>query len=118
MLLGAVAASLAACGEDPRAPVADEGLDAAAIVAILEERRTDPASICDHMTAELLEQVGGAKNCRQLSVADDHRDAAATTDDVSVDGDRATVRLTGADGKQTVAFVRVDGEWRLTRDQP
>lgn len=92
--------------------------DAGAIRAILEERRANPASICEHMTPELLEQVGGPENCRQLSVADDNRDRDATVDAVEVEGDRATVRLTGADGKQTIAFVRQDGGWRLTRDEP
>lgn len=88
------------------------GDDEAEIRTILEDRRTDPASICDHMTSELLEQLGGKERCRELAVAEDNQDPDAKVVDVDVDGERATARLTGQDGRATVAFRKEDGEWR------
>lgn len=80
---------------------------------MLDERRDDPPSICDHMTTRLLDSLGGAQACRDLAASDDSRDRDATVGAVEVRGDRATVRITGADGPSALAFRRVDGEWLL-----
>lgn len=106
-------ALLAACGGDDAGGAAET--DEQAIQAILDERRSDPASICEHMTATLLEQVGGAESCRRQAEGDDSGAADTAVDGIDVEGDRATVRMTGPDGDQSIAFVREDGEWRLTR---
>lgn len=89
--------------------------DEQAIQAILDERRSNPVSICKHMTAALLEQVGGAASCRQQAEGDDSGAADTEVDGIDVEGDRATVRMTGPDGDQSIAFLREEGEWRLTR---
>ncbi|MEJ7784221.1 MAG: hypothetical protein WKF96_05405 [Solirubrobacteraceae bacterium] len=99
-------AMLAGCGGES---------DEESIRAIIDERRSDPASICEHMTAELLKEVGGPESCRQLAQGDDNQDPDTEIDGIDVEGDRATVRIAGADGEQTIAFRREDGEWRLTR---
>lgn len=97
-------ALLAACGGQS---AEDE------IRGILDERQKSPASICDHMTAELLASLGGAEQCRQLARAPDNQAPDARIDEVVVDGDRATVRVADQDGLGTLRFRRVDGEWRL-----
>jgi hypothetical protein len=35
---------------------------------------------------------------------------------VDVEGDRATAKITGRDGDQTLTFRKEDGEWRLSPD--
>jgi len=105
-LLAVTFLTLAGCGGES---------DEDAIRGIIDERRSNPASICEHMTKSLLEQVGGAENCRQLAEGDDNVDPDTEIDGIDVEGDRATVRMAGADGDQTIAFRREDGEWRLTR---
>ena len=105
----AVLAFAAGCGDDgdsSSTSAEDE------IRTIVEQRDRDPASICDHMTAELLESVGGAESCRQLAAAEDNQDTSEI-ESIEVEGDDATVRLRGGQEAGEIVFRRVDGEWRL-----
>lgn len=113
VLIALPIALFAACGGDGGSGGSET--DEQAIQAILDKRRSDPASICDHMTAALLEEVGGPESCRQQAEGDDSGAADTAVDGIDVEGDRATVRMTGPDGIQSIAFLREDGEWRLTR---
>ena len=111
--VGLALLALGGCGDDSEdassSPSAEEQ-----IRTIVEQRKADPPSICDHMTAELLESVGGLEDCRQLAAADDNRDANAEIERIVVDGDHATVDFTGGQEEDaSVVFTRVDGEWRL-----
>lgn len=111
LLLGLAVLGGCGGGEEEREARSDED----EIRAIVEERRSDQASICDRMTAELLDSLGGREDCRQLAQADDNRDPDAEVESVEVAGDRATVRLTGGQEGGEIVFRRVDGEWLLDR---
>lgn len=110
LLVAVTLVAFAGCGDEKEPASAEDE-----IRAIVEAREADPASICDHMTAELLESVGGEQNCTQLAEADDNQDTSEI-DRIEVEGDSATVHLRGGqDGPGTITFVEQDGEWRLTR---
>jgi hypothetical protein len=85
------------------------------IRGIVEEGNRNPVSICDNLTRTGLRQLGGSAKCRELARSPDNRDPGAKITGVRVDGDRATVKLTGQDGaRQTIHFRKEDGKWRVS----
>ena len=102
----AVVVGLAACGGGSN--------DKDEISKIVREGGKNPASICDHLEAKTLEKLGGRSKCLELAKGADTIDANVKIDKVSVDGDKATVNVTGKDGKSTIKFVKQDGDWKVT----
>lgn len=105
VLLTIPALALGACGGD------DISSDEDLISGIVEEVSTDPAAICDHLSADSLRQLGGREECLRMGA--DERGSDASIDDLQIDGDSASAEITDADGKTTVRFVKEDGDWKV-----
>ncbi|MFL5844652.1 MAG: hypothetical protein ACJ762_08165 [Solirubrobacteraceae bacterium] len=80
---------------------------------IVKEGSSNPASICDRLTDAALSDLGGHDACVDLSRSQDNTDADVEIQSVAVDGDKATAKVHGKDGAQTIRFVKQDGEWRV-----
>lgn len=105
-LLALPVAFLTACGGG--------GGDEDTIRDIVNEGSNDPTSICENLTKDGLEQIGGEEACKKLAEAEDNTDPDVKINSVEVDGDKATAKVTGKDGDQTINFVKEDGEWRVS----
>lgn len=105
VLLLAPVFALAACG----------GSDEGDIKDIIQDVAKNSATICEHASDKLLDQLGGDEDsCKEQARAypDDSTKGIDGDIDVKVDGDTATADFTDNDGeKQHVSFVKEDGEW-------
>src|SRR5689334_14731576 len=99
LLLTIPALALGACGggDDVEADISS---DTDLITGIVEEVATDPAKICDHLSAQSLRDLGGREECLRLGA--DERGSDASVDDLEVTGDEATATITDADGRTNV----------------
>jgi hypothetical protein len=88
--------------------------DEDAIRGIVDEGSKDPAAICDNLTRQGLKDIGGMAQCRQLAKSQDNTDPNVVVHSVQVDGDKATAKVTGKDGDQTIRFVKEDGAWKVS----
>ena len=105
-LAGAAALALAACGGGDS--------DEDQIRDIVDEINDDPASLCtDHGTDELVQGLGGEEQCKRLAAQEE--DDPSEVQDVSVDGDTATVTVKDSDDTSRVTFVKQDGDWKVAR---
>lgn len=105
--LAAIAVVLAGCGGATS--------DKDKITKIVKDGAKDPATICDHVTPEVLKALGGKPAC--VKAAGARRVSADTTlkvASVSVKGDKATATVVGKRGRQTLQFVKDHGEWNVT----
>jgi hypothetical protein len=96
---------LAACGGSS---------DEDTIRGIVEEGSTNPTSICGNLTDQALEDLGGKEACEKLADSQDNTDPDVKIQSVTVDGDKASAKVVGKDGDQTIRFVKEDGEWRVS----
>ena len=105
-LLAVPALALGACGGES---------DEEKITAVIQDVARDAATICDHATDRILEDLGGsAEECRKQAEAnpDDSDEEIKTDIDVEVDGDKATAKFTDNDDvDQTVTFVKDGDDW-------
>lgn len=109
LLLAIPALALAACGGSD----SDSNSDEDQITAVVEAVAADPVAICDHVTSADLEQLGGKDACVRAGEASKDEGGEATINDIALDGDTATVRLTDDDGPTTVRFAKEDGDWKI-----
>jgi hypothetical protein len=84
------------------------------IRSIVEEGSRDPVTICDHITDKGLEQLGGKEKCQELGKSSDNVDPDVKVRRIDVEGDKATAKIDGKGGDQTVTFRKEDGEWRIS----
>ncbi len=106
-LLAVPAVTLAACGGSS---------DEDKVTKIIKDVNSDPASVCDHLDDAALKQLGGKAGCVKAAKSAP-RDASTKVDDVSVDGDTATVKITDKTGASSVTLKKVDGDWKVTTSQ-
>jgi hypothetical protein len=108
LLLMTPAFALGACGGDS---------DEDQIKDVVQDVAKNSATICEHATQKVLDQVGGSEEkCKEQARAypDDSTKGIDGDIDVSIDGDKATAKFTDNDGKaQNVSFVKEDGEWKV-----
>jgi hypothetical protein len=88
--------------------------DEDAIRDVVEQGSKDPSAICQNLTRQGLKDVGGRAQCQQLAKSQDNTDPNVQIDSVEVDGDKATVKVTGKDGAQTIRFAKEDGDWKVS----
>jgi hypothetical protein len=86
--------------------VTDEGI----IRQIVAQSDEDPATTCEHLSEELVEQFGGEEGCPQAAEeGDDGKPTVIKT--ITVEGDTATMETDEA----TTTFERAeDGSWVAT----
>jgi hypothetical protein len=73
----------------------------------------NPTVLCDHLAKDALAQIGGVDKCKQAAKAPDAADPNVKVDSVDVSGDKATAKITGNQGAQTLTLVKEDGDWKL-----
>ena len=106
-LLGATvaAAMLGGCGSS--GPT-----NKAQIAAIVKREGTRPATICDHLTNQLLAGLGGRNGCsRQAATAAMDPTTHATA--VKVHGRTATAVVVDRAGTRAISLVKENGVWKV-----
>lgn len=106
-LLAVPMLALGACGGD------DGNSDKDTLTKIIKDGNSKPATVCDHLTDALLEQIGGAEGCKQAAAQQKPDDSTDITS-LEIDGDKATAKVKDDDGDNTIQFVKQDGEWKVT----
>ena len=96
---------LAACGGSD---------DKQKIEKIITDGGRHPATICEHLDVPTLARLGGHAKCLKASRAADAKDPKVKVDSVAIDGDKATAKITGRSGRDTVHFVKTDGDWKIS----
>jgi hypothetical protein len=109
LLLTLPALAFGACGSSG----SDSNSDEDQITSVVDAVAADPLAICDHLSADMLRRLGGKDACVRAGEASGDRGSKATIEDLAVDGDTATVRITDADGPTEVKFVKEDGDWKV-----
>ena len=100
------AATLAGCGAS--APSAKDQIG-----AIMKEEGTRPASLCHHLTSDLLVRFGGLSNCLSRA-ASASRDPSTRATQVIVHGSGATAVVTDSTGTRSITLVRQKGSWLIS----
>lgn len=91
----------------------DAGEDEAAITTLIEAIAVDPSVTCEFSTPDLVEALGGAEACAEAASAEEGE--PVTIDELVVEGDTATAKITDSDGTTTSTFERSeDGRWLLS----
>lgn len=111
-LLAAVTVSMltiAACGGG-----GDSDKDT--LTDIINEGGKNPASVCDHLDAPVLKALGGEAGCKKAAAAEP-ADDTTKINSLKIDGDKATAQVTDKDGKNTINFVKKDGDWKVVASQ-
>ncbi len=108
-LLTVPALTLAACGGG-----GDSDKDK--LTSIIKEGGKNPATICDHLEASLLKQLGGKDGCVKASKAE-KGDDSTEIDSLKVTGDTAVAAVHDKKGKTTINFKKVDGDWKVAASQ-
>ena len=127
LLLSLLALSLAACGGEPRDSAEEFAGAEAAVAAAVEDlesaaRDDDTEAVCTKLLAETLltrlEQRG--TNCERAvkDAFDDADSLDLTVDDVTINGARASARVTSGTGANqktdTLELERVGAAWRIS----
>jgi hypothetical protein len=99
--------ALAACGGGTS--------DKDELTKIIQDGGKDPATICDHLAPALLKQFGSLAACRTAAKAGDDGKDAVSVKTLTIDGDKATAKIDGARGAQTITFDKQDGDWVVTQ---
>ncbi|HEY8637933.1 MAG TPA: hypothetical protein VIL64_01735 [Solirubrobacteraceae bacterium] len=101
------ALALSACGGG--------GSDKDKITSIVKDVGKNPSNLCTKYAApDLLKQIGGVDKCKALAKADPKAvDPNVKVDSVTVNGSTATAKITGNSGKNTVAFKKENGSWKV-----
>ncbi len=108
-LLTVPALTLAACGGG-----GDSDKDK--LTSIINEGGKNPSTICDHLEASLLKQLGGKDGCVKASKAE-KGDDSTKIDDLKVTGETAVAKVHDDKSKSTINFKKVDGDWKVTASQ-
>jgi hypothetical protein len=98
---------LAACGGGGKS-------DKEKITSLIVQGGRTPATLCDHLDAPTLVRLGGRSGCLSASRAKDAKDPGVKVDSGRIDGDKATAKITGRGGGDTVHLVKRDGDWKIT----
>jgi hypothetical protein len=98
---------LAACGGGGKS-------DKDKITSVIVQGGRTPATLCDHLDSPTLVRLGGKSGCLKASRAKDAKDLKVKVDSVQVSGDKATAKITGRGGRDTVHLVKKDGDWKIT----
>lgn len=109
LLLTIPALALGACGGSD----SDSNSDEDQITAVIEAVAADPLAICDHLTVADLRQFGGKDACVRAGEASGDRGSETTIEEITIDGERASARISDDDGPTTVGFVKEDGDWKV-----
>jgi hypothetical protein len=109
LALALPALAFAGCGGDSDKGSSDEDQ----ITEIINAVGADPTAICDHVDADTLEQLGGKDGCVRAGEESGDRGSEVTIEEISVDGERATARISDDDGPTTVVFAKQDGDWKI-----
>jgi len=83
------------------------------ITALVKDEGTNPASLCGHLTDELLARFGGRSNCLRQAAAS-VRDPSTHASAVKVTGSTATAVVSDRTGTRTVRLVRQQGTWKIS----
>jgi hypothetical protein len=115
LLLAIPALALGACGGSDSDK--DANSDEAQITTIVDAVSADPSALCRHLSAEALRAAFEGDEAACVTAAEgEEGDGPATIEEVTVDGDTATVRLTDDRGPDTARFAKEDGEWKVVLD--
>lgn len=107
-LLAVPALTLAACGGGGGKSDEDTIKD------IVNGFAKDPATLCDHLTPELLKGVGGTKaKCVEASKAGKKNQKIDITK-VDVSGSKATVTVKDKTGTSSLKMVKADDTWQVS----
>jgi hypothetical protein len=107
LLLGAL--GLAACGGG-----GGGSSDKDTLTKIVTDGGKTPATICDHLDAKTLANLGGHDKCVQASKQAGALDPNVKVTKLTINGDKATANITGKDGSSTIHFVKENGDWKVT----
>jgi hypothetical protein len=99
--------AVAACGSSKGSSDKDK------LTSIIQKGGSDPASICDHLDAATLKTIGGKAGCLTASKGQ-KPDTTVKVTSLTVSGDKATAKITDKKGPQTVKFVKVGGDWKVS----
>jgi hypothetical protein len=84
------------------------------LTSIINEGGKNPASICDHLDAVLLKQIGGKAGCVKASKSQ-KGNSNTKIDDITVTGAKAVAKVHDEKGKKTtITFKKVGGDWKVT----
>jgi ABC-type oligopeptide transport system substrate-binding subunit len=107
-LLAAAALAAAGCGSD------DSSSDSDQITEVVVNGSKDPAYICDHLATRELAQFGTKAKCLEAAKTSGTVDPDPKTGTPKIDGDTASVTVTGKKGTETIHLVKEDGDWKIT----
>ncbi len=104
---GAAAATTEAAPDTATTEATDGAIDEKNLREFIDAVNEDPSIICDadNATAELLEQLGGEDACK-AAAAGEEAGPEYTIDDLTIDGDSATVVITDDKETSTNLFVQ------------
>ena len=86
------------------------------IAALVKNEGTNPATLCDHLTAALLTRFGGKSNClRQAASAAKDPSTHATA--VKLHGTTATAVVGDRSGSRTITLAKHQGDWKVSGTQ-
>jgi hypothetical protein len=109
LLLVVPALALGACGGGDS--------DEDDIKGIINDVSDEPASICDHATKTVLQQVGGSVEACRKAAAGQKSNSDVKVNSVDVNGDKATAKIKSSGGERTIGLVKEDGEWKVSNVQ-
>jgi hypothetical protein len=111
LLLTVPALSLAACGGG-----SGGDSDKDKLTSIIEEGGKNPSSICSHLEASLLKQLGGDEGCKKAA-SSEKGDDSTEIDSLAVTGEKAVAKVHDKTGKTTINFTKVDGDWKVSASE-
>ena len=86
------------------------GSEAQRIEAMLARGAAEPATLCDHLSAGMLQAIGGHGACVAASPT---RGPGGDVRDVRIDGASATAVVVRGTEEEVVVLVREDGAWKV-----
>ncbi len=84
------------------------------ITNIIKDGGKDPSTVCGHLQEKTLKALGGKAGCEKASKDPSAKDPNVKINSVKVDGDKATAKIKGNQGDQTIQFVKEGGDWKVT----
>ncbi len=84
------------------------------ITDIIKQGGKDPSTICKHLEAKTLKALGGEDGCKKAAQDPSAKDQNVKVNSVTVNGDKATAKVKGNQGDQSINFVKEGGDWKVT----